>query len=110
MSRSLSYLTNVLLLGCAAMTSKSSTTTVSTKGQIILPKAVRERRRWAPGTRLVVEDAGEGVLLKPAPVFPPTRPEEVFGSLSYKGKPKTLQEMDAGIAAEAKRRHARGRY
>ena len=29
------------------------TTTVSTKGQVILPKAIRQRRNWAAGTRLV---------------------------------------------------------
>lgn len=90
--------------------SEKLTTTVSTKGQVILPKSVRARRHWAAGTRLVVEDTAEGVLLTAAPVFPPTRPEDVFGSLAYKGKPKTLKEMAAGIAAEAKRRHARNRY
>ena len=44
------------------------TTTLSTKGQVILPKAIRQRRNWQSGTRLVVEDIPEGVLLKPAPV------------------------------------------
>ena len=86
------------------------TTTVSTKGQVILPKAIRERRNWAPGTRLVVEDTTDGVLLKVAPVFAPTRPEDVAGMLAYRGPPKTLEEMDAAITAEVKRRRARGRY
>ena len=86
------------------------TTTLSTKGQIILPKAVRDRRKWRAGTRLIVEETAEGVLLKPAPFFPPTRPEDVAGMLAYSGPPKTLEEMDAGIVAEVKRRHARGRY
>jgi AbrB family looped-hinge helix DNA binding protein len=86
------------------------TTTVSTKGQVILPKAVRERLRWDAGTRLVVEETDESVTLKAAAIFPPTLSENVFGSLGYTGKPKTLREMDAGIAAEAKRRHARDRY
>ena len=45
-----------------------------------------------------------------ATAFAPTRPEDVFGSLPAKGKPKSVEEMEAGIAAEAKRRHARGRY
>jgi AbrB family looped-hinge helix DNA binding protein len=36
------------------------TTTVSTKGQVILPKAIRERLRWRAGTELVVEDTAEG--------------------------------------------------
>ena len=55
---------------------ETPTTTVSTKGQVILPKAIRERRNWPAGTRLVVEETPDGVLLKPAPVFAPTRPED----------------------------------
>jgi len=86
------------------------TTTVSTKGQVILPKAIRQRRKWGPGTRLIVEETPEGVLLKPAPLFAPTRPEDVAGMLKYSGPPKTIEEMDAGITAEVKARHARGRY
>lgn len=89
---------------------ESATTTVSTKGQVILPKAIRQRRRWGPGTRLIVEETPDGVLLKPAPLFPPTRPEDVYGMLKYSGPPKTIEEMDAAITAEVKRRHARGRY
>ena len=85
-------------------------TTVSTKGQVILPKAIRQRRHWGPGTRLVVEDTPDGVLLKAAPAFAPTRPEDVAGMLAYDGPAKTLEEMQAGIADEVKRRHARGRY
>jgi AbrB family looped-hinge helix DNA binding protein len=86
------------------------TTIVSTKGQVILPKAIRQRRHWEPGTRLVVEDTPDGVLLKPATVFAPTRPQDVAGMLAYRGPPKTLDEMDAAIIAEAARRRARGRY
>jgi len=85
-------------------------TTVSTKGQVILPKAIRERRHWGPGTRLVVEDTPDGVLLKAAPAFAPTQPEDVAGMLAYDGAAKTLEEIEAGIAAEVKRRNARGRY
>lgn len=85
-------------------------TTVSTKGQVILPKTIRDQRHWDAGTRLIVESTADGVLLKAAPVFAPTRPEDVFASLPRKGAPKTLARMDAGIAAEIGRRHARGRY
>jgi AbrB family looped-hinge helix DNA binding protein len=83
------------------------TTVVSTKGQVILPKAIRQQRRWETGTRLVVENTPDGVLLKPAPLFPTTKPNEVFASLPHRGAPKTLKEMEAGIAAEARRRRAR---
>lgn len=84
------------------------TTTVSTKGQVILPKAIRRQRQWEAGTRLVVENTPDGVLLKPAPVFPETKSRDVFASLRYRGTPKSLKDMEAGIAAEARRRYARG--
>ena len=86
------------------------TTTVSTRGQVILPKAIRERLRWDARPRLVVEQTADGVLLKPATsLFAPTRPEDVFGRLPYSGKPKSIEEIDAGIAEAVKRRHAHGR-
>ena len=88
----------------------SLTTTVSTKGQVILPKGIRDQLSWTAGTRLVVESTSEGVLLRAAPVFEPTRPEDVFGSLRRSGPPMTLEQMKAAVEAEAKRRHARGRY
>lgn len=81
-------------------------TTVSTKGQVILPKAIRQRRAWGVGTRLIVEETAEGVLLKRAPAFAPTRPEEVFALLPHRGDPKSVEDMDAAVLAEARRRHA----
>ncbi len=89
---------------------KGQTTTVSTKGQVILPKAIRDRLKWSEGTRLTVEETESGVLLKEAPLFAPTKPGAAFGMLKYTGKPKTLKEMDAAVLAEARRRHARNRY
>jgi len=104
------YLTFVLPNEAAMSAKQKLTTTVSTKGQVILPKAIRERLHWPAGTELVVEDTPEGVLLKAKPAFAPTRPKDVFGSLPYKGPAKSIADMEAGIAAEAKRRHARNRY
>lgn len=82
-------------------------TVISTKGQVILPKSIRQHRHWDPGTRLVVEETPDGVFLKAAPVFATTRPDDVYGSLPHQGPPKSLEEMEASIVAEAKRRHAR---
>ncbi len=56
------YLT-LVLPEMLVMASQKLTTTVSTKGQVILPKAIREQRRWRPGTRLVVENTARGVIL-----------------------------------------------
>lgn len=80
------------------------TTVISTKGQVILPKAIRDQRRWAAGTRLIVEDTPDGVLSRATPVFPETSIEVVFGSLKYGGPALTIEEMAAVIAREAQRR------
>ena len=83
------------------------TTILSTKGQLILPKAIRQRRDWPAGTRLIVEETPDGVLLRQAPVFAETEPKAVFGMLPFSGPPKTLEEMDQAVLAEARRRHDR---
>jgi AbrB family looped-hinge helix DNA binding protein len=84
-------------------TRQKLTTTVSTKGQVILPKAIRDQRHWPAGTELTVEDTPEGVLLTAKPAFAPTRPRDVFGSLSYQGPAKSIADMKAGIAARGAR-------
>jgi hypothetical protein len=40
----------------------------------------------------------------PAPPFPPSNIDAVFGSLDNKGAPLSIEDMDAAVAAEAKRR------
>ena len=84
-------------------------TTLSTKGQLILPKAVRESRGWKAGDRISVEETPEGVLLKgePAPLFPPTRLEDVVGMLKHYGPPVSIEEMRAGAFEGAAERFPR---
>ncbi|MDO9224051.1 MAG: AbrB/MazE/SpoVT family DNA-binding domain-containing protein [Caulobacter sp.] len=83
---------------------------MSTKGQVILPKAVRDHLGWKPGAKLTVEETADGVLLSSESLFPATTNEEVFGCLKWEGPPKTLEEMDAAIGEMIEERHARGRY
>ena len=80
-----------------------STTRLSSKGQVILPKAIREARGWRPGLELSVEERPEGVLLKPTAVFAPTMIEDVRGCIGYKGPRRSIEEMDAAVLEEAKR-------
>ena len=85
-------------------------TTLSSKGQVILPKSVRQARGWAPGTEFSVEDVDEGVILRPLKPFNPTRIEDVFGCLNHEGPAKTLGGMEEAISTEVRKRHASGRY
>ena len=43
----------------------SDVTAVSTKGQVVLPKSIREKLNLDAGTKLVVFTDGENILLKP---------------------------------------------
>lgn len=79
-----------------------ATTVLSSKGQIIIPKPIRNAHHWKPGQRLEVIDSVDGILLKPARPFPETTVEEVSGCLDYHGEPKTLAEMEAAIAKGVK--------
>jgi AbrB family looped-hinge helix DNA binding protein len=73
------------------------TTKLSSKGQVIIPKWLRDAYRWETGLEFVVIDTGEGILLKPNRPFEPTSIEEVAGSLPYAGQPKTLEEMESDM-------------
>jgi AbrB family looped-hinge helix DNA binding protein len=89
---------------------ETETTRLSSKGQIILPKSVRDLHRWAPGTDFSVEDIGDGVILRPIKTSQPTRLEDVAGSLPVNGAARSIEEMDAAIDAELRDRRDRGRY
>jgi AbrB family looped-hinge helix DNA binding protein len=80
-----------------------ATTTLSTSGRIIIPKEIRERRGWAPGLTLEVEERGDDIVLRPARAPARTTVDDLLGCLSYKGRPKTLTEMEAGIAKGARK-------
>ena len=80
------------------------TTIVSTKGQVILPKVIRDLRHWPAGTRLIVEDTPEGVLLKAVPIFPETDLDTVFGSMRRDRPALSVEDMNEVIDKEAKRR------
>ncbi|HYD06124.1 MAG TPA: AbrB/MazE/SpoVT family DNA-binding domain-containing protein [Reyranella sp.] len=85
-------------------------TRLSTKGQVILPKAIRDKHRWKPGTALDIEDRPDGVLLKPVEAKKKLTIDDWAGIVKYKGPPKSIEEMNAAIDEEFKARHARGRY
>ena len=82
-------------------------TKISSRGQVVLPKAIRLHRNWPPGTELMVEDTPQGVMLKPVSPFTPTTMDEVFGIAKYDGPPVTIEEMDEGIAEMFRREYAR---
>ena len=78
------------------------TTRLSSKGQIIIPKAIRALHGWENGQEFIVEETDQGILLRPykPASLPKTTLSQVAGCLKqhYQGKAKTIEEMNEAIA------------
>jgi AbrB family looped-hinge helix DNA binding protein len=77
------------------------TVKLSSKGQFILPKAIRDRHHWEAGTEFVIIDRGAELVIKPTRVFPPTDLESPDAPSFYRGKPLSLEEMERAVMIEA---------
>jgi AbrB family looped-hinge helix DNA binding protein len=81
--------------------------TVTDKGQVTVPKEIRDRTGIAPGSRLDFEVQDDGtlrvrVLNRGA--------ANLFGLVQRTGvKPRSIEEMDAGIAVATAARNRRSR-
>jgi AbrB family looped-hinge helix DNA binding protein len=80
------------------------TTRLSEKGQIVIPKRIRADHSWEPGLEFSVEDLGDSIALKPISSFKQTKLRDVLGCTQYRGKRKSLKEMDDAIAKGARER------
>ncbi len=82
------------------------TATISSKGQVTIPKKIREHLRVGAGDRLdfVLSESGD-VIIEPA-----TRTlRDLRGMLPKPAQAATLEQMDLAIAAHVSRRAPRGR-
>jgi AbrB family looped-hinge helix DNA binding protein len=79
-------------------------TRLSSKGQIIIPKAVRDAHGWTEGTEFTVEGSKDAIVLRPqrTSLFPRTTIDDVIGCVNYKGPRKSIKEMNDGIVKEAR--------
>ena len=77
------------------------TVKLSSKGQFILPKTIRDRHHWETGTEFVIIDRGAELIIRPTKVFPLTALESSDTPSVYSGKPLSLEDMDRAIMAEA---------
>lgn len=73
------------------------TTKLSSKGQVVLPKTIRDELAWPVGADLTVEREDDAVVLRRKDAIRPTTIEEVAGMLKYNGPPVTLEDMEKAI-------------
>ncbi len=81
--------------------------TVTDKGQVTVPKEVRDRTGIAPGSRLDFEVMDDGTLRVRVLA---RNADALFGLLQRSGgQPLDIEAMDAGIAAATAARNKRAR-
>ena len=79
-----------------------TTIRLSTKGQLIIPKEIRDRYGWEAGVELEIEDRGDHVVIRRVEGLPETTLEELVGCAGYRGPRRSLAEMEAAIAELAR--------
>lgn len=80
-------------------------TTLTSKGQITLPKEIREQLGLKAGVRFECFVDGDGqIVLVPLTV----KLEDLIGILPYSGPPKTIEEINEAIVQAAVERATRG--
>ena len=77
--------------------------TVTSKGQVTIPKEVREELGIETGTKLWFVRTSQGYVLKPAS----NSVMRLAGSLKYDGPPVSIDDMDQAVRDEATAREAR---
>lgn len=72
-----------------------TTATITSKGQVTVPVAIRKKLRLHAGSKIdfVENEAGETVIRAKAGDI-----RELFGFLKYEGAPLTIEQMDQAIA------------
>lgn len=81
-------------------------TTLSSKGQIVIPRQVRLSHGWKPGLCFSIIEEGDAIVLKPTLARKSTTLEEVIGCAGYSGPVIDLADMDAGVLEEARKQVA----
>lgn len=74
-------------------------TRISSKGQVVIPKAYRQKLGWATGTELIVEEEAGQVLLKSPLMTHKKLPLSAAAGMLHRPGRKaiTLEEMDTAI-------------
>lgn len=83
-----------------------ATSTLTSKGQVTIPKEIRDRLGLKEGDRLAIELDDQGrVVLRPEPRTPLGRLPGLLRHLAPE-RPVTIEEMDVAIREQVARRFA----
>ncbi len=69
------------------------TTKLSSKGQIVIPKEIRDELHWEAGTELTLVATGSGVSLKAISAKTGRNLGDLIGLLKHEGVAITIEEL-----------------
>ena len=88
--------------GKTHLTIMNAKTILSAKGQVVIPKDVRDALHLKPGQELDVIPMGGGVLIRPEMKKSGRSFEEIVSEIrslyTHEGPPVSIEQMDQGIA------------
>ncbi|MFZ4537616.1 AbrB/MazE/SpoVT family DNA-binding domain-containing protein [Propionivibrio sp.] len=70
-----------------------ATITLSSKGQIVIPREIRAELHWEAGTRITLVSSASGVMLKAVPKKSGRSLEDLIGLLKHDGPPLSTEEL-----------------
>jgi AbrB family looped-hinge helix DNA binding protein len=70
-----------------------ATITLSSKGQVVIPKEIRDELHWDAGTELTLVSNASGVTIKAMPKKTGRNLADLIGMLKHDGPPLTTEEL-----------------
>jgi AbrB family looped-hinge helix DNA binding protein len=79
-------------------------TKMSAKGQIVIPKELRNRLDWPPGTEIQIEESLDGLILRARRPARRRLSLEEFAARrpKHSGPPASIEDMDAAVLRGAR--------
>jgi AbrB family looped-hinge helix DNA binding protein len=86
-------------------------TQLSSKGQVVIPKTIRDALNLEPGTEFTVKTVANTVVLEPktrrSKISVREAVERLRNLRSYRGKPLSVEEMDEAISRRIRKEWSR---
>ena len=70
-----------------------ATITLSSKGQVVIPKEIRDELHWNAGTRITLISNASGITLKAVPKKTGRKLEDLIGMLKHDGPPLSTEDL-----------------
>lgn len=73
------------------------TVTLSSQGQVVIPKEIRDALRWEAGTQLRLVSSASGLTIQAMPHKSGRRLEDLIGMLKHEGPPLSTENLCAPV-------------